>query len=96
MRHIIRILLRDKLPTALNIFGLSVAFAVFVIMAMQIRFDLMYNRYNQAHDRIYALSLGWESEAEPTRSICRPIIEVIRKDVPSVEAIATIDRKSVV
>ena len=90
MRHIIRILLRDKLPTALNIFGLSVAFAVFVIMAMQIRFDLMYNRYNQAHDRIYALSLGWESEAEPTRSICRPIIEVIRKDVPSVEAIATI------
>ena len=90
MRHIIRTLLRDKLPTALNILGLSCAFAVFIIMAMQIRFDLMYDRNNEAYDQIYTVALGWESEAEPTLSICRPIIEAIRTDAPSIEAITTI------
>ena len=56
MKTLLQTLTRYKTSTILNIVGLSIAFAAFIVLAMQIRYDLTYDKHNENYDSLYQLS----------------------------------------
>ncbi len=50
---------RYKAASILNILGLSVAFAAFAIIMMQVRYDLTYDRFHTNYENIYRLETKW-------------------------------------
>ncbi len=50
-----RNLLRNKFYAFLNILGLSIGLAAFIFILLYVRDELMYDKYNKKHDRIYRL-----------------------------------------
>lgn len=58
MKLILKALLRYKTSTILNIIGLSTAFATFILIGMQVRYDLSYDKHNENYHSIYQLTLG--------------------------------------
>ena len=55
MKTIIQTIIRYKSSTLLNIIGLSTAFAAFLLVGMQIRYELTYDRGYNDQESIYAL-----------------------------------------
>jgi len=49
--HVIR---RFKLAVALNILGLSVAFAAFMVIMMQLHYDYSFDKCHLGYEKIYA------------------------------------------
>ena len=61
MKQIIKNIFRYKSFTVLNMIGLSTAFAAFIIISMQIRYDITYNRHVENPERVYMLNDNFES-----------------------------------
>ena len=55
--NFITTLKRYKAASVLNIFGLSVAFAAFVIILMQVNYELSFDRFHRNADRIYRVEV---------------------------------------
>ena len=55
MKIILQTIIRYKSSTLLNIIGLSTAFAAFILVGMQIRYELTYDRGYSDQESIYAL-----------------------------------------
>ena len=53
-RHVIR---RFKLAATLNILGLSVAFAAFMIIMMQLNYNFSFGKHHEDYDKIYRLEI---------------------------------------
>ena len=65
MIQIFKNLLRYKTSTILNLVGLSTAFAVFILVMMQSKYDLTYDRWAKDHEQIHLLAYydaGWGEE----------------------------------
>ena len=60
-RNFLRTIRRYKMAVALNILGLSVAFAAFIIIMIQLDYDFGYDKFHKDYDKIYRLELAWES-----------------------------------
>ena len=62
MRFILRNLLstfrRFKLAAVLNILGLSIAFAMFIIVLIQVSYDFTFDRHHEDYDKIFRLERG--------------------------------------
>ena len=59
---------RFRLPTALNLIGMSVAFAVFLILMMQVTYEWGFDRFHQHADRLYRLEI---THGESGAQACR-------------------------
>ncbi|MDL2238838.1 ABC transporter permease [Bacteroidales bacterium OttesenSCG-928-K22] len=70
----------------LNIIGLSVAFAAFIIIAIQINYDFTYDRGYKDSDRIYRLENINSNTEQYDPNICRPFGEIIAQTFPEIEA----------
>ena len=53
---------RYKVASLLNIIGLSVAFAAFAIIMMQVRYDLTYDKFHTHYDEIFEVQTKWLNE----------------------------------
>ena len=94
IKYIFRNLTRFKAATFLNIVGLSSAFAVFMIISMQIRYDLNYDTHQKDHDKIYQLATTYISTAESSIWWSRPFIRDIRNALPELSNISLLKRYS--
>ena len=92
MTQILKSLLRYKSSTILNIVGLSCAFATFIIISMQIRYDMTYDTHHKNHDSIYELALISKENGEPYGSINRPTIAKTKDNMPEVEYISAMSK----
>ncbi|HZF29031.1 MAG TPA: FtsX-like permease family protein [Gammaproteobacteria bacterium] len=75
MRHfraMLRTLLRDKLYTAINVAGLSLAIASCVVIGMYLRSELTYDRHNALHERIYRVEAEFKSDGRSQRVATTP------------------------
>ena len=62
-RNFITLLRRYTASSLLNIVGMAVAFAAVYLIAVQVKFDLSYNRVIKNSERIYRLEYpGWDNE----------------------------------
>lgn len=69
---------RFKLPTALNILGLILAFVTFYLLMTQIRYQASYNRKVNDNNRIYRLECDYlYPEWGFSDYICRPFAEAL-------------------
>jgi putative ABC transport system permease protein len=59
-RNFIFVLKRFKISSILNILGLSVAFAVFFVIIVQIRYGFGFDKNFEKADNIYLLTKGCE------------------------------------
>ena len=92
IKHIFRNLTRFKGATFLNVIGLSSAFAVFIIISMQIRYDLNYDTYHKDHDRIYQFTRKNISTGESYTWLSRPSIREMRNSIPELNNISLLKR----
>lgn len=95
LRNFLVILSRFRLASSLNILGLSVAFAAFIIIMIQVRYERNFDTGYKKSGRIFRV----ESTLIPTESnlssrkvytafCARPIIEMLLPSVPLIESYA--------
>lgn len=84
-----RNLWKDKVFTGLNIIGLSVAFAVGLLLSMYALFELSYDRFHKDSERIYQIYATEQTSTSPTVFTSKPIpfASALKKEVPGVELI---------
>ena len=83
-RNIISIFRRFKVVAVLNILGLSVAFAAFMIIMMQLDFDFGFDKFHKNHDKIYRLELIMNGS--PQVNMPRPLVESFFNSSPYIIA----------
>ncbi|MDR1119467.1 MAG: FtsX-like permease family protein [Dysgonamonadaceae bacterium] len=84
LRNLISILRRFKVVAALNILGLSVAFAAFMVIMMQLDYDFGFDKFHRNYDRIYRLELVMNGS--PRVDIPRPIADGFFESSPDIVA----------
>ena len=79
-KNILNVIRRFKLATTLNILGLSVAFAVFMVIMMQLSYDYGFDKFQKDYDKIFRLRVSSSS------LISRPLAESFFKSSPHIIA----------
>ncbi len=82
LRNFLSVLRRLKMATSLNILGLSIAFASFMVILMQLDFDYHFDRMHPESDRIFRVERVWDTAASPPFS--RPLAEAFMKSSPHI------------
>ncbi len=77
---------RYKTASALNILGLSVAFAIFIIILSQLWWQYTYNDNIPQSDQVYVLAYDYDSQGEFSPTISRPNGEAVAQSVPQVKS----------
>ena len=57
LRNILSVIRRFKLATTLNILGLSVAFAAFMVIMIQLDYDLSFGKFHKDYDKIFRVEV---------------------------------------
>lgn len=83
-----RSLTRHRLYAALNIGGLAVGIAVFLILSLYVRFETSYEKWLPRHDGIYVVQTDWNlSESPfngPSSLTMGGLLDQLREDFPGV------------
>ena len=84
IRNFINVLTRFKVATILNVAGLAVAFAAFIVILIQVNFEWMFDRCHPTSDRIYRVEL---TPAVGLNTILsRVLVEAVIQSSPYIEA----------
>lgn len=85
LKNILRSLSRFRLSTAMNLLGLSFAFAAFIIISMQVVYYLGFDRSYKDHQRVYMLNITDSLKENQMISFNRQIPIFIKERVPQIE-----------
>ncbi len=81
-----RSLTRHKLYAALNIGGLAVGIAVFVVLALYVRFETSHEKWLPGHDNLYLVEEYWDQPGSPANGVSDGtmggLIDQLRQDFP--------------
>jgi len=84
VKNLIYTLRKFKLASILNVFGLSLAFAAFIIIIIQVRYEYSFDKFHKTSERVFRVSLP--DEGIFSIILPRPFIEEIIKSSPHIEA----------
>jgi putative ABC transport system permease protein len=84
LRNFLSVLRRFKMATALNVVGLSVAFAAFMMIMMQVEYDRGFDRSHTYADRIYRVETGGVMGHDWQTIINRPLMEALIASSPHI------------
>jgi putative ABC transport system permease protein len=83
VRNLLHVLRRFKLAAILNILGLSVAFAAFMVIMMQLNFHFGFDKFHKDSDKIFRLeTVGWSGAFQT--AITRPLAELFIESSPHI------------
>ena len=87
LKTIWRSLLKNRTFTILNVIGLSVAFAVAILLSMAGFFDLSYDQFHTNSKDIYKVYSMWQNPKGPQVSVSHaaPLMPTIIEEVPGIE-----------
>lgn len=81
-----RSLSRHKLYAALNIGGLAVGIAVFLVLGLYVRFETSFERWLPDHDKVYVVQTVWNLPGSPFNGrepqTMGGLLEQLREDFP--------------
>ena len=83
-RNFVSIFRRYKLAMVLNVLGLSVAFAVFMIIMIQLNYDFGFDKFHKDYDKIFRLEYSSENQFQSVLS--RPFAEQFFESSPYIIA----------
>lgn len=96
IRNFFSVLRRFKMATTLNILGLSIAFAAFMIILMQLNYDWSFDKSHKNADCIYRVErTSGDGATVPTN---RPLADIFFQSSPHIKAGALVSpwqRKSI-
>lgn len=81
-RNFLNVLKRSRWASALNVAGLSVAFAVFIAILIQVHYEYSYNTSFPKAGEIYRLELKREGSTAYSSMISQPLFQVIQSEIP--------------
>ena len=84
IRNLVHVLRRFKLAAFLNILGLSVAFAAFMVIMIHLNFHFGFDRFHKDYDKIFRLE--FVREGTPHTTMSRPLIELFFQSSPHIVA----------
>ena len=84
LRNFLSIIRRYKLAVVLNILGLSVAFAAFMVIMIQLNYDYNFDKFHKDSDKIFRLELTQQTEIYA--AISRPLAERFFESSPHILA----------
>jgi putative ABC transport system permease protein len=73
VRNFLRVIRRYKLAVALNVLGLSVAFAAFMVIMFQLNYDLGFDKSHKDYDKIFRVERTYNNS--PYMVVSRPLAE---------------------
>ena len=83
-----RSLVRHKLYAALNIGGLAVGIAVFLILGLYVRFETSYEKWLPGYDKVYVVQTSWTIPDNPSNGTYAwtmgGLLDQMREDFPGV------------
>jgi len=88
----LRILMRQKIYSAINIFGLAIGIAATLLIALYINDELSYDKFHKDADRIYRIGVFTRTNGNEIGSACTatPIAEALQREVPEVNSVTRI------
>lgn len=84
IRNLLGVVRRFKMATLLNVMGLSVAFAAFIILMIQLQYDWGFDRYQKNAKRIYRVGLVFPDYGNQVVH-ARPFAEEFIQSSPHIE-----------
>ena len=83
----IRILMRQKVYSFINIFGLAIGFAASLLIALYINDELSYDKFHNDADRIYRVGVGVMLKGEQSDFAVTgaPVAEALYNESPGIE-----------
>lgn len=84
IRNFLSVLRRFKMATLLNILGLSVAFAAFMIIMMQLNYDWNFDKFHSDSDKIFRVEYINKNDVQAIMS--RPMTELFFASSPHITA----------
>ena len=82
--NFLNVIRRFKLAALLNILGLSVAFAAFMVIMTQLDYDWGFDQFHKDSRRIFRLEFSMQNTTQAV--ICRPLAERFFASSPHIEA----------
>ena len=82
VRNFLNVIRRYKMTVFLNILGLSVAFAAFMVIMMQLDYDFSFDKSHKDYDRIFRLEYVRDASAQA--NMCRPLADRFIKSSPHI------------
>ena len=88
----VRNIRRHKLYAFINILGLALGLAVFMLIALFIQFELSYDKFHENHDRIYRVeqNMVLNNRTVQDAGLPPPLSEALKADFPEIEAITRV------
>jgi len=84
IRNLLTVVRRFKLTVVLNMLGLSVAFASFMVILFQLNYDLGFDKCHKDYDKIFRVE--YIRDASPQANICRPLADRFIESSPHILA----------
>ncbi|MDR0995183.1 MAG: hypothetical protein LBL81_02710 [Tannerella sp.] len=81
----VAVIRRNKTAAILNLLGLSVAFAAFMLLFMQLKYDWGFDKFHPKADCIYRLEIA-AGQDKYQAVICRPMADIFIKSSPHIVA----------
>ena len=69
---------------------MSVAFAAAMILMVQVRWDITYDRNFKGHKQVFLMENNWMDHGLFSTNFSRPIIEILKTGSPNIEAVGTL------
>ena len=68
---------------------MSVAFAAAMILMVQVRWDVTYDKNFEGHKQVFLMENNWMDHGLFSTNFSRPIIEILKTGSPNIEAVGT-------
>ena len=89
IKFFVRIFLKDKFFSTLNILGLALGIAVSIILLLILQNDLTYDQYHEKHKRIYRLGGHLQATGVDGRRsrTARELGVILKEELPEIQAV---------
>jgi len=90
--NFLSVIRRFKLATILNVLGLSVAFAAFMVIMIQLNYDVNFDKCHKDYDKIFRMELLVPNiSTERVPIISRPLVDIFAGSSPQIVACALVN-----
>ena len=86
LRNLMSVIRRFKLAAILNVLGLSVAFAAFMVIMIQLNYDYGFDKFHKDSDKIFRVEYFGKSSNSAQVPISRPFAERFIESSPNIVA----------
>lgn len=94
LKFFVRIFLKDKFYSMLNILGLALGIAVSIVLLLVLQNDLTYDQHYDSHERIYRIGTHVQATGLDVRlaRAARELGPILKEEVPEVENFVRVNR----